>query len=152
MSQIISTLNNIDLVTQDKVNLISNMQIQAKYENAEYKSFIDQLIDNLNTTRSIDIYNLFLSLNSEICLNLDTVDNISKIISSYLSILNTNFTRISPSESKQNQLAEKGINKFLVTMDANFAQMQNQDKLLPNNIDSIIEIVQEVIIFLRKIT
>ncbi|MWX03926.1 phage tail protein, partial [Francisella tularensis] len=57
MSQIISTLNNIDLVTQDKVNLISNMQIQAKYENAEYKSFIDQLIDNLNTTRSIDIYN-----------------------------------------------------------------------------------------------
>ncbi|MWW91298.1 phage tail protein, partial [Francisella tularensis] len=75
MSQIISTLNNIDLVTQDKVNLISNMQIQAKYENAEYKSFIDQLIDNLNTTRSIDIYNLFLSLNSEICLNLDTVDN-----------------------------------------------------------------------------
>lgn len=46
MSQIISTLNNIDLVTQDKVNLISNMQIQAKYENAEYKSFIDQLIDN----------------------------------------------------------------------------------------------------------
>lgn len=101
MSQIISTLNNIDLVTQDKVNLISNMQIQAKYENAEYKSFIDQLIDNLNTTRSIDIYNLFLSLNSEICLNLDTVDNISKIISSYLSILNTNFTRISPSESKQ---------------------------------------------------
>ncbi|ABU60604.1 phage tail protein [Francisella tularensis] len=151
MSQIISTLNNIDLVTQDKVNLISNMQIQAKYENAEYKSFIDQLIDNLNTTRSIDIYNLFLSLNSEICLNLDTVDNISKIISSYLSILNTNFTRISPSESKQkNQLAEKGINKFLVTMDANFAQMQNQDKLLPNNIDSIIEIVQEVIIFFEK--
>ncbi|AJI51245.1 type VI secretion system protein IglI family protein [Francisella tularensis] len=151
MSQIISTLNNIDLVTQDKVNLISNMQIQAKYEDAEYKSFIDQLIDNLNTTRSIDIYNLFLSLNSEICLNLDTVDNISKIISSYLSILNTNFTRISPSESKQkNQLAEKGINKFLVTMDANFAQMQNQDKLLPNNIDSIIEIVQEVIIFFEK--
>ncbi|ABO46049.1 type VI secretion system protein IglI family protein [Francisella tularensis] len=151
MSQIISTLNNIDLVTQDKVNLISNMQIQAKYENAEYKSFIDQLIDNLNTTRSIDIYNLFLSLNSEICLNLDTVDNISKIISSYLSILNTNFTRISPSESKQkNQLAEKGINKFLVTMDANFAQMQNQDKLLPNNIDSIIKIVQEVIIFFEK--
>ncbi|EDZ90957.1 type VI secretion system protein IglI family protein [Francisella tularensis] len=151
MSQIISTLNNIDLVTQDKVNLISNMQIQAKYENAEYKSFIDQLIDNLNTTKSIDIYNLFLSLNSEICLNLDTVDNISKIISSYLSILNTNFTRISPSESKQkNQLAEKGINKFLVTMDANFAQMQNQEKLLPNNIDSIIEIVQEVIIFFEK--
>ncbi|AEE87741.1 hypothetical protein FNFX1_1355 [Francisella cf. novicida Fx1] len=151
MSQIISTLNNIDLVTQDKVNLISNMQIQAKYENAEYKSFIDQLIDNLNTTRSIDIYNLFLSLNSEICLNLDTVDNISKIISSYLSILNTNFTRISPSESKQkNQLAEKGINKFLVTMDTNFAQMQNQDKLFPNNIDSIIEIVQEVIIFFEK--
>ncbi|APA83484.1 type VI secretion system protein IglI family protein [Francisella tularensis] len=151
MSQIISILNNIDLVTQDKVNLISNMQIQAKYENAEYKSFIDQLIDNLNTTKSIDIYNLFLSLNSEICLNLDTVDNISKIISSYLSILNTNFTRISPSESKQkNQLAEKGINKFLVTMDANFAQMQNQEKLLPNNIDSIIEIVQEVIIFFEK--
>ncbi|MDE4965607.1 phage tail protein, partial [Francisella tularensis subsp. holarctica] len=76
MSQIISTLNNIDFVTQDKVNLISNMQIQAKYEIAEYKSFIDQLIDNLNTTRSIDIYNFFLSLNSVICLNLDTVDNI----------------------------------------------------------------------------
>lgn len=80
MSQIISTLNNIDLVTQDKVNLISNMQIQAKYENAEYKSFIDQLIDNLNTTRSIDIYNLFLSLNSEICLNLDTVEISLKLL------------------------------------------------------------------------
>ncbi|MDE4959545.1 phage tail protein, partial [Francisella tularensis subsp. holarctica] len=45
---------------------------------------------------------------------------------------------------------EKGINKFLVTMDANFAQMQNQVKLLPNNIDSIIEIVQEVLIFFEK--
>ncbi|MDE5019047.1 phage tail protein, partial [Francisella tularensis subsp. holarctica] len=63
----------------------------------------------------------------------------------------TNFTRISPSASKQkNQLAEKGINNFLVTMDANFAQRQNQDKLLPNNIDSIIAIVQEVIIFFEK--
>ncbi|MDE4938471.1 phage tail protein, partial [Francisella tularensis subsp. holarctica] len=79
-----------------------------------------------------------LSLNSELCLNLDTVDKISKIIISYLSILNTYFTRFSPSESKQkNQLAEKGIKNFLVTMDANFAQMLNQDKLLPNNIDSI---------------
>ncbi|MDE5007362.1 phage tail protein, partial [Francisella tularensis subsp. holarctica] len=75
-----------------------------------------------NTTRSIDIYNIFLSLNSEICLNLYTEDNIYKIISYYLSILNTNFTIISPSVSNQkNQLADKGINKFLVTMDANFA-------------------------------
>ncbi|MDE4994690.1 phage tail protein, partial [Francisella tularensis subsp. holarctica] len=79
--------------------------------------FIDQLIYNLNTTRIIDIYKLFISLNSEICINLDTFDNISKIISSYLSILTTNFSRISPSESKQkNHLADKGINKFLVTM------------------------------------
>ncbi|MDE4947275.1 phage tail protein, partial [Francisella tularensis subsp. holarctica] len=66
-------------------NLISNIQIQALYYNAEYNSCIDQLIDNLNTNRIIYIYNLFLSLNSEICHNLDNVDNISKIISSYLS-------------------------------------------------------------------
>ena len=40
MSELMSILQNIELITLNKINLISNMQIQAKYENAEYKSFI----------------------------------------------------------------------------------------------------------------
>ncbi|MBK2357765.1 type VI secretion system protein IglI family protein [Francisella hispaniensis] len=151
MSKLISTLNSIDLVTQDKINLIGNMQIHAKYENAEYKSFIDQLIDNININKSIDIYSLFLSLNSEICLNLYEIDNIAEIISSYLSILNTNFTKISPSESKQKcELAEKGINKFLVTMDINFAEMKSQNNLSSNNIELIIKLIEQIIIFFEN--
>ncbi|AEE26684.1 type VI secretion system protein IglI family protein [Francisella hispaniensis] len=151
MSELISTLNSIELVTQDKINLIANMQIHAKYENAEYKSFIDQLIDNINVNKSIDIYSLFLSLNSEICLNLCEIDNIAEIISSYLSILNTNFTKISPSESKQkDELAEKGINKFLVTMDINFAEMKNQNNLSLNNIELLIKLIEQITIFFEN--
>ncbi|MDE4978401.1 phage tail protein, partial [Francisella tularensis subsp. holarctica] len=75
----------------------------------------------------------------EICLNFDSVDNISKIICSYLSFLITYFTRISPSVSKQKIfLADIGIKIFLVNIDANFEIMQYQDNLLQNNIDSII--------------
>lgn len=101
MSQLISTLENIELTTLDRINLISNMQIQGKYENAEYRSFIDKILDNINDTKSIDIYNLFLALNSEICLSLANIENIPKIIDSYYIFLTTRFTEISPADTKQ---------------------------------------------------
>lgn len=100
MSKLISVLNNIDLETQDRINLISNMQIHAKYENAEYDQFIERVVTNTNDTKSIDIYSLFLCLNSEICLTLDQINKIPEIIESYFSILESKFYNISPSDSK----------------------------------------------------
>lgn len=73
MSRLISALNNIELETQDKINLINSMRTHSIYENAEYDTFIQKIIDNSNDTKSIDVYSLFLCLNSEICLNLDQI-------------------------------------------------------------------------------
>ncbi|AJI44567.1 type VI secretion system protein IglI family protein [Francisella tularensis] len=151
MSQLISTLENIELTTLDRINLISNMQIQGKYENAEYRSFIDKILDNINDTKSIDIYNLFLALNSEICLSLANIENIPKIIDSYYIFLTTRFTEISPADTKQkNELSEKGVNKFLFMLDANLAEIKNYNNLSSKDIQSIIDLVQNIINFFEE--
>lgn len=109
MSKLISTLNNIELETQDKINLISNMQIHAKYENAEYDQFIEKIVNNTNDIKSIDIYSLILCLNSEICLNLAQINKIPEIIESYFSVLESKFSNISPSDSKQKMNLPKKV-------------------------------------------
>ncbi|AJI74407.1 hypothetical protein BZ13_627 [Francisella philomiragia subsp. philomiragia ATCC 25015] len=148
MSKLISVLNNIDLETQDRINLISNMQIHAKYENAEYDQFIERVVTNTNDTKSIDIYSLFLCLNSEICLTLDQINKIPEIIESYFSILESKFYNISPSDSKQkNELAEKGINKFLIIVDANLSEIKNLEIISSANIDNIIDLINKLIDF-----
>lgn len=151
MSELMSALQNIELIALDRINLISNMQIQAKYENAEYRFFIDKLLNNLNDTKSIDIYNLFLALNSEICLNLAEIEKIPEIISSYYSFLSTKFTEISPTDTKQkSELTEKGINKFLFMLETNFAEIKDYNKLSSKDIQSIIDLVQNLISFFEE--
>ncbi|APC91210.1 phage tail protein [Francisella opportunistica] len=151
MSELMSALQNIELIALDRINLISNMQIQAKYENAEYRFFIDKLLNNLNDTKSIDIYNLFLALNSEICLSLAEIEKIPEIISSYYSFLSTKFTEISPTDTKQkNELTEKGINKFLFMLETNFAEIKDYNKLSSKDIQSIIDLVQNLISFFEE--
>lgn len=148
MSKLISVLNNIELETQDRINLISNMQIHAKYENAEYDQFIERVVNNTNDTKSIDIYSLFLCLNSEICLTLDQINKIPDIIESYFSILESKFSNISPSDSKQkNELAEKGINKFLIIIDANLSEIKNLEIISSANTDNIIDLINKLIAF-----
>ncbi|MBK2025804.1 type VI secretion system protein IglI family protein [Francisella philomiragia] len=148
MSKLISVLNNIELETQDRINLISNMQIHAKYENAEYDQFIERVVTNTNDTKSIDIYSLFLCLNSEICLTLDQINKIPDIIESYFSILESKFSNISPSDSKQkNELAEKGINKFLIIIDANLSEIKNLEIISSANTDNIIDLINKLIAF-----
>ena len=58
MSELMSILQNIELITLNKINLISNMQIQAKYENAEYKSFIKKIL-GIIMTQKILIYTIY---------------------------------------------------------------------------------------------
>ncbi|MBK2257614.1 type VI secretion system protein IglI family protein [Francisella philomiragia] len=148
MSKLISTLNNIELETQDKINLISNMQIHSKYENAEYDQFIEKIVNNTNDIKSIDIYSLILCLNSEICLNLAQINKIPEIIESYFSVLESKFSNISPSDSKQkSELAEKGINKFLNIIDSNFAEIKNLEIISSSIIDNIIELTNKLLTF-----
>ncbi|ALB01433.1 phage tail protein [Francisella persica ATCC VR-331] len=148
MSELMYILQNIELVTLNKINLISNMQIQAKYENAEYKSFIKKIQYIINDTKNIDIYNLFLALNSEICLSLAELEKIPEIISSYYSFLSTKFTEISPADPKQkSELSEKGMNKFLFMLQTNFAEIKNYNNLSSKDIQSIIDLVQNIIFF-----
>ncbi|MFV9925504.1 MAG: phage tail protein, partial [Francisella endosymbiont of Hyalomma scupense] len=151
MSELMSILQNIELITLNKINLISNMQIQAKYENAEYKSFIKKILGIINDTKNIDIYNLFLALNSEICLSLAEIEKIPEIISSYYSFLSTKFTEISPADTKQkSELSEKGINKFLFMLQTNFAEIKNYNNLSSKDIQSIIDLIQNIVIFFEK--
>ncbi|QIW10526.1 type VI secretion system protein IglI family protein [Francisella sp. LA112445] len=151
MNKFISILEDIDLIVLDRVNPIANMQIQSKYENAEYEAFIESLNDNTENTKSIDIYSFFLSLNSEICLNLSELKEIPKIINDYFSFLNLHFEKLSPKDVNQKkELSEKGINKFLALIENNFSEMKNNLDLPLSSIEKIIELVQGIIGFCKK--
>ncbi|QEO57311.1 type VI secretion system protein IglI family protein [Francisella marina] len=148
MSRLISALNNIELETQDKINLINSMRTHSIYENAEYDTFIQKIIDNSNDTKSIDVYSLFLCLNSEICLNLDQIGATPEIIEDYLSFIEKNFSTISPLDSKQkSELAEKGINKFLAVVDINFAEIKNLEPQSSTTIENIVNLINKFTVF-----
>lgn len=114
MSKVIDSLSTVKLIPKEKINPISNIKIYGIYENAEYKLYIDKLIDLIETEGSIDIYSLFLALNSELVLNFEHDDPATSIVNAYKEFLIESIDMVGPVETNQRAgLCEKASNSFL---------------------------------------
>ncbi|APC97024.1 type VI secretion system protein IglI family protein [Francisella frigiditurris] len=151
MSELIDILKNSSIDAVEKINPVSNLQLYAKYENAEYQAFLTKLIENVEDSNNIDIYSLFIALNSEICLNLDNLNSIPDIINKYLIFLENNFENISPKDSSQkNELSEKGINLFISVINSNLSEISNNLEVSNSFIELVIKDIESLISFFES--
>lgn len=151
MSELIDILKNSSIDTVEKINPVSNLHLYAKYENAEYNAFLKKLIENVESSNSIDIYSLFIALNSEICLNLDNLNSILDTINKYFTFLENNFENISPKDNSQkNELSEKGINLFISVVDSNFSEISNNLQIPNSFIKLITKDIENLINFFES--
>ncbi|MFC4892158.1 type VI secretion system protein IglI family protein [Pseudofrancisella aestuarii] len=151
MSELINILEDSSINTLERINPVNNLQLYAKYENAEYQAFLTKLIENVEDSNNIDIYSLFIALNSEICLNLDNLNSIPDIINKYLIFVENNFENISPKDSSQkNELSEKGINLFISVIDSNFSEISNNLEISNSFIELVIKDIESLISFFES--
>jgi hypothetical protein len=121
---IIDKLQRKTLEIKENINPISNIKLYGLYENAEYKLYLNKTVELIGSQEFIDIYTLFLALNSELGLHLNDYEKMAQLISDYSSYLKVSFSELSPANTNQRKvLAEKASHSFLVFMESNLQEI-----------------------------
>ena len=136
MSKVIEELKRIEIEIEvnERVSPIANVKLYGLYETAEYKRYIDKVVELISLDKSLDMYTWFLSLNSEILVNFDDKVLVGSILEAYGDYLRSSFEKLSPSSAKQREsFIEKGINSFFSFIEINLLELyktENEEKRL----------------------
>ncbi|WP_052399165.1 type VI secretion system protein IglI family protein [Candidatus Francisella endociliophora] len=123
MSAILEILNNIDIETKEKLSPLNNIKIYGLYEDGKYEDYLAEISNILQQGKVIDIYSLFLALNSELLLSIDENESFVAVLKEYLFFIKNSFDLISPvNEQQKNILGSNGLNTFLAFLEGNLQE------------------------------
>ena len=93
-------------------------------KNAEYELYLSKVVELIDSQGFIDIYTLFLALNSELSLHLGDYEKTSQLLSDYNDYLKLSFNELSPANVNQRKtLSEKAGHSFLMFMESNLQEV-----------------------------
>lgn len=101
MSKVIDELKGKTLELKESISPISNIKLYGLYENAEYELYLSKVVELIDSQGFIDIYTLFLALNSELSLHLGDYEKTSQLLSDYNDYLKLSFNELSPANVNQ---------------------------------------------------
>ncbi|AXA32998.1 type VI secretion system protein IglI family protein [Francisella adeliensis] len=124
MSKVIDELKGKTLELKESISPISNIKLYGLYENAEYELYLSKVVELIDSQGFIDIYTLFLALNSELSLHLGDYEKTSQLLSDYNDYLKLSFNELSPANVNQRKtLSEKAGHSFLMFMESNLQEV-----------------------------